>query len=257
MKNINESYKRKFDKCYLIVYAVNSTISIKNDNEIYNTTLYTFIGINCRGKRRYLGSYIDDIDNHRYWLNIFEQFKNNGIDDIVFLAVNDCIYLKKCAKISFPDINFVPLLLDIVDNFYKYFSDKFSTKIRSEIKQLYICTDINEFKNKFDLFLSKYGENKILMYLVNKYLNNIEVYYKYNQGMRIALFNNYALKILKNSIEKNNQKIGYINNIDDIIQLVNENIENIEKFSSYTKKEWLNILLSFYDMVPERIERYL
>jgi len=65
------------------------------------------------------------------------------------------------------------------------------------------------------------------------------------------------LKILKNNILKLNKNNQYYIEVNDIMNLVIDNINNIVLFSSYTKKEWLNILESFYKNYKERLEFYL
>lgn len=257
MKTLKEIEITKPDECYLIMYATKVKVNIKKDDIIVKEDLYIFIGLNMQGRRKYVGAYLDNKQNHRYWLDIFEQIKSKGIDDIIFLVVDDNKYLKKCAKVSYPNITTIPLLLEIMDEFYKYFSDKFSTKIRKEIKEMYLLETKEEYENNYDLFTEKYGKNGILANLINKYLKDVHQTYKYDKKIREALFNNYMLKVLKNNIIKLNKGNVYYNNITEIMNLVIEKLNNIESYSSYTKKEWLLILESFYKLYKERIERYL
>jgi len=257
MKSMEEIKMTKFDECYLIVYATKMKVNIKKEHSIGKRDMYVLIGLNAQGKRKYIGSYLDDVNNHRHWLDIFEEIKSKGINDIIFLAVDDNKFLKKCVKVAYPNINIVPLLIDIVDSFYKYFSDKYSTKIRTEIKELYLYESITDYQNAYDLFVEKYGKNGILASLINKYLKDIKELYKYEYAIRKALYNDYMLKVLKNNILKLNNKNQYYNNINDIMELVVDNINNIELFTSYTKKNWLTILEAFYKNYQERLEMYL
>lgn len=257
MKSLKEIEMTKYDECYLIVYAIKINVNVKKDEIIQKEDMYVLIGLNTQGKRRYIGSYLDNKANHRYWLDVFESIKNKGIRDIIFIAVDDNNFLKKCVKVSFPNINIVPSLIDIVDSFYKYFSDKYSTKIRTEIKSLYLCETLDDYQNNYDLFVEKYGKNGIFSSLINKYLININEIYKYDLNIRKVLFNDYMLKVLKNNILKLNKNNQYYIEVNDIINLVIDTINNIELFSSYTKKEWLIILESFYKDYKERLEKYL
>lgn len=257
MKSLKEIKMTKLDECYLIIYMIKSKVNIKNEEYIETKNMYTMIGLSTQGKRKYIASYIDDKDNHRYWLDVFERLKAKGIKDIIYLVVDDNIYLKKCAKVSYPNIEIIPSLLEITDEFYKYFSDKFSSKIRTEIKQLYLQESEEQYHNNYSLFIEKYGHNSILVSLINKYLKNIEMIYKYDKAIRIALFNTYSLRIIKNAISKINKYNQYYNDADEIMASLIEQLNNVENYKSYTKKEWLNILESFYKIYGSRIEAYL
>ena len=63
--------------------------------------------------------------------------------------------------------------------------------------------------------------------------------------------------MIKNKIEKINKPNQYYHKINEMIESILEQLNHIENYTSYTKKEWLNILESFYKIYSNRIERYL
>lgn len=257
MKSLEEIEKTQLDECYLIMYTIKTKVNIKDGELIEHKNMYSLIGLSVQGRRKYIGSYIDNEENHRHWLDIFEQIKAKGIKDMIYLVVDNNIYLKKCVKVSYPDVEIIPSLLEITDEFYKYFSDKFSTKIRTEVKQLYLQETKEQYHNSYELFIEKYGENGIFASLINRYLKGIENIYQYDKNIRTTLFNTYALKIIKNAIVKINKPVQYYEGVNDIMSCLTEKLNNIENYTTYTKKEWLNILESFYKIYSNRIERYL
>jgi len=89
MKSLKEIEMTKYDECYLIVYAVKVNVNMKKDEIIQKEDMYVLIGLNTQGKRKYIGAYLDNKKNHRYWLDVFEAIKNKGIKDIIFMAVDD------------------------------------------------------------------------------------------------------------------------------------------------------------------------
>lgn len=257
MRSLEEIEMTQLDECYLIMYTIKVKVNIKKEEQIRKQNMYVLIGLNPQGRRKYIGAYLDDTTNHRYWLDIFEQLKSKGIKDIIYLSVDDNVYLKKCIKVSYPTIEIVPSLLDITEEFYKYFSDKFSSKIRTELKQLYIQEDPLQYQNCYALFLEKYGHNSIFVSLIERYLKDIDKLYQYDQSIRVALFNTYSLKLIKNKIEKLNKIDQYYYETSDIMKMLLEQLNHVENYTSYTKKEWLNILESFYKIYSNRIARYL
>ena len=102
--------KKRLDGMYLVIYAIKNNINIKKAEVIENVDVYTLVGVNRKGLRDLIGIYQDRPLNNRYWLDIFESLKSRGLNEVLFLAVDDNKNLKRTAKIAFPMINFVDSL---------------------------------------------------------------------------------------------------------------------------------------------------
>src|SRR5574344_1414928 len=221
------------DNCYLAIYSIVNTINYKNNNTILIKTQYTFVGLNTIGKKRFIGSFIENNDDNRFWLDIFEAFKARGVKDILFMCINNNKALHRCLKASFPNATIVPAVTDITDKFYNYFT------------------------NIYTFFKEKYKSNVILNELIIKYLSDIDKLYKYDLFIRDVLFNTYKISLLRKRIIWEANKCGYIDNIDDLLNLLLNDLNNLENFTSYHKKEWLNILSSFYTIKNQELENLI
>lgn len=141
---------------------------------IENINVYTFVGINIKGIRQLIGIYQDRPLNNRYWLDIFENFKTRGLNNVLFIAVDDNKNLRRTVKITFPMVTFVDALTFITSKFDKYTSEKSSRKVVSRIHRLYSQPTLDEFKNEFQSFKESYN-NIIHQKLIEKYLKNVEI----------------------------------------------------------------------------------
>lgn len=253
-KTLQEIKLTGLDNCYLCIYSIVTPINHKHDNIIHIKKQYTFIGLNVSGKKRFIGSFIEDSTNNRFWLDIFETFKNRGINDILFMSINENKSLFKCLKVAFPNVIMVPSLVDTVDNFYKYFPDKFSTKIKEEIKSLFLQENLKDFQNIFLFFKEKYQSYNIISQLINRYLSDIDNLYKYDLNIRQVLFNTYKIAILKRKIITISSEFNYIDDINELLELLLDDLNTLENFTSYHKKEWLTILSSFYTFRNKELE---
>ena len=135
--------KKRLDGMYLVIYAIKNNINIKKAEVIENVDVYTLVGVNRKGLRDLIGIYQDRPLNNRYWLDIFESLKSRGLNEVLFLAVDDNKNLKRTAKIAFPMINFVDSLTFIISKFDKYTSEKSARKVASRLYKLY-SQEINE-----------------------------------------------------------------------------------------------------------------
>lgn len=242
--------KKRLDNMYLVVYAIKNDINIKKGDYIENVDIYTLVGINKKGIRQLIGIYQDRPANNRYWLDIFENLKARGLNDVLFIAVDDNKNLKRTVKIAFPMVTFVDSLSFIASRFYKYTSERSSKQVVSKIHSLYVQPTLNDFKGKFEEFKLSYN-NVIHQKLIEKYLNNLEPCYKYSENIRCLLFkpfaNNNIYDKIRLSFNSNNYFINDMNEIYDKL----ENMDKFFGFISFNKREWTLILNDLMLLYPE------
>ena len=213
---LKELIKRKLDETYIIIYAIKNEVNIKKAEIIEKTDIYTFIGVDIKGNRRFINMYQDKPLNKHFWLDCFENLKSRGLKNILFLSVDDNKNIKRTAKIAFPNIVFVDALTDIAPKFYKYTSEKSSKNVVGKIRALYTQKTTSEYQETFKVFKTTYN-NVIHKKLIEKYLNNIESIYKYSYNIRILIFKHSAnmefYDRIRISFNQNNQ---YILEIDEV-----------------------------------------
>ena len=243
--------KKRLDDMYVMMYAIKNDINIKKADIIENIDVYTIVGINRKGIRQLVGIYQDRPLNNRYWLDIFETFKSRGLNTILFLAIDDNKNFKRTVKITFPMVTFVDALTYIATKFDKYTSEKSSRKVVSRIHKLYSQPTIQDFKNNFANFKESYN-NIIHQKLIEKYLNNIEGYYKYSFNIRNLLFKPSANARIYDRIRLSfNSNETYINDLNEIYEKL-ESIDKFFGFISFNKKQWTLILNDLMLLYPDK-----
>ena len=246
---MNECSKKRLEDTYLVVYAIKNEVNIKKGDYIEKEDIYTLVGIDKKGFRCLINIYPDRKNNNRYWLDCFESLKSRGLKNILFLSVDDNKNIKRAAKVSFPPVLFIDSVTDIIPKFYKFSYEKNANEIGSKIHDLYIQKTITDFKETFKNFKDRYN-NVIHQKLIEKYLDNVEVLYKYSVNIRKLLFKHSANIFLYDRIRLNfNSHNSYINSIDEIFETLGS-IEDYFGFTSFKKSEWILILNDLIQLFP-------
>ena len=247
---ISDCTKRKLDNTYLVVYAIKNEINIKKGDYIEKEDIYTFVGIDKRGFRTLINVYSDRKNNNRYWLDCFESLKTRGIRNILFLSVDNNKNLKRSAKVAFPNIIFTNSLTDIMPKFYQFSYEKSAKEIGSKIRDLYIQNTITDYKETFKKFKERYN-NVIHQKLIEKYLNNIELLYKYSVNIRKLIFRHTANIYLYDRIRLNfNSQKDYVNNINEVYDKLGS-MNDYFGFTSFKKNEWILMLNDLIQLYPD------
>lgn len=247
---MNEYLKRKLDKTYLVIYAIKNEVNIKKGESIEKETIYTFIGIDLKGYRQLLNIYQDKVTNNRYWLECFEELKSRGLTNIMFLSVDDNKNIKRTAKIAYPNTIFVDSITDITPKLFKYSLEPDCNRLARKIYDLYTQNTLTDYKKVFDE-LKKDHNNIIHQKLIEKYLSNIENFYKYSVNIRKLLFKPIAnIKLFDRIRISFNENKSYITELNEIYDKLENNRDNYFGFMSFKKKEWTLILNDLIQTYP-------
>ena len=245
-----ECSKKRLDKTYLVVYAIKNEINIKKGDYIEKSDVYTFVGIDIKGFRQFLNIYQDRVNNNRFWLDCFESLKSRGLQNILFLSVDDNKNMKRTARVAFPDVVFVDSLTYIVPKYYKYTSERCARNLASKLHSLYTQNTLTDFKEAFKHFSETYN-NSIHQKLASKYLSNIENQYKYSNNIRNLLFKHSANLEFYDRIRLSfNSNSNYVLEIEEIYDKLG-NINDFFGFTSFKKREWTLILNDLIQIYPK------
>ena len=247
---LNECSKKKLDDTYLVVYAIKNEVNIKKGDYIEKEDVYTFVGVDIKGFRSLINVYPDRKNNNRYWLDCFETLKARGLKNILFLSVDDNKNMKRAAKVAFSSVVFVDSITDIMPKFYKFSFEKNAREIGSKIHSLYVQKTLTDYKDVFEKFKARYN-NAIHQRLIEKYLSNVEYFYKFSENIRKLIFKHSANVGLYDKIRLSfNSNNTYINSIDDIFKALGS-LNNYFGFTSFKKSEWILILSDLIQIYPD------
>ena len=234
----------------LVVYAIKNEVNIKKGDYIEKEDIYTFVGVDIKGFRSLINVYPDRKNNNRYWLDCFETLKARGLKNILFLSVDDNKNMKRAAKVAFSSVVFVDSITDIMPKFYKFSFEKNAREIGSKIHSLYVQKTLTDYKDVFDKFKARYN-NAIHQRLIEKYLSNVEYFYKFSENIRKLIFKHSANVGLYDKIRLSfNSNNTYINSIDDIFKALGS-LNNYFGFTSFKKSEWILILSDLIQIYPD------
>lgn len=99
MEGMSEWQNRPLDRVYPVVFVDAIHVKIR-DGQVANRPIYLALAVTAEGHRDILGIWAGDGgEGAKYWLQIFTELKNRGVEDILVLV---CDGLKACPTRSRP-----------------------------------------------------------------------------------------------------------------------------------------------------------
>jgi len=88
IENLKEWQNRKLEPIYSIVYMDALFLNIRDNGQIQKKAAYAVMGIKMSGHRDILGLWICENESSKYWLNILNELKNRGVNNVLIFSID-------------------------------------------------------------------------------------------------------------------------------------------------------------------------
>lgn len=72
--------------------------------ETKNYAVYVILGYDVDGQKDILGLWLSESESKHQWMQIFDEIKNRGVEDVLFLSMDGVSGLEEGAKAIFPHV---------------------------------------------------------------------------------------------------------------------------------------------------------
>ena len=84
---IREWQSRQLEDVYPVVFMDAIHYSVRKEGIVVKKAVYLAIGIDREGRKEVMGFWIGENESGKYWLNILNELKNRGVQDILIMSV--------------------------------------------------------------------------------------------------------------------------------------------------------------------------
>ena len=126
---------RKLKPLYVFTYADCLYIPIKDDLTSAKRAVYVIIGVDANGYKDILGLWIDKTESASFWSNVFENLKEHGVKDILYMSSDGIAGFKGSLERVFPRTQSQRCVVHLVRNIYSLCPRKEAKSIIADYKK--------------------------------------------------------------------------------------------------------------------------
>ena len=104
LPEIEEWQQRPLDKCYPFIFVDCMYVTIRNQYEVKDYAVYTILGYKLNGSKEILGIWLNESESKNRWMQIFDEIKSRGVEDIFFISMDGVSGLEGGSKAIFPNV---------------------------------------------------------------------------------------------------------------------------------------------------------
>ena len=124
---------RALDAIYPILYFDCLFVKSRQDGSIRNKAVYLALGINLEGEKELLGMWLGETEGAKFWLNIFNELKNRGVQDCFIACVDGLQGLPEAIETVYPHTQVQLCIVHQVRNSLRYVTWKDRKRVAAEL----------------------------------------------------------------------------------------------------------------------------
>lgn len=254
LPEIKDWQNRMLDSIYPIVFIDAVHFSVREEGIVKKLAAYVVLGINLEGIKEVLGLYIGQNESSKYWLGIFNELKNRGLNDILILCADGLTGIKQSIQAAYPDTEYQRCIVHQVRNTLKYVSYKDRKEYAKDLKTIYgAATEEQGFQN-MESVASKWSEKyPNSMQSWNTHWDAISPIFKFSKEVRKVIYTTNAIESLNSSYKRLNKQRSVFPTPESLLKALYLATKQVSKKWSQPIRNWGRIYGEFSIMYKERL----
>jgi len=158
IEKATEWQNRPLEEVYPIIFIDGIYFKVKNGIEAETRTAYIIISIDMEGKKDVLGIWIGEVENSKFWLNIFNELKTRGVKDVLIVCTDKLPGIETAVRAVFPRVELQFCIVHQMRNSLKHVVYKDRKEVVIDLKKVYQAATEEMALLELERFEDKWGE---------------------------------------------------------------------------------------------------
>lgn len=255
LDELNEWQSRPLKKCYPFVFVDCMYVTMRYEYESKETAVYTILGYDIDGHKDILGLWLNETESKHSWMQIFDEIKQRGVEDIFFISMDGVSGLEDGAKEIFKGVIVQRCIVHLIRNSLKYVPSKDYKKFTANLKLIYGAPNLKTAQNEFEKFKNTWSKYPGAVDVWNRNFKHVEQLFDYPSDIRKVMYTTNAIESVNSSFRKVTKKGSFPNETAVFKLLYLRITELYKKWDETTIHNW-SMVRNQLDAHPQFQERF-
>ena len=258
IETAQEWQNRPLKKFYTFVFVDCLYVNIHKEMETRSCAIYVILGYDVNGIKDILGIWIGEAEGKHYWMQIFDEIKARGVEDILFISMDGVSGLEEGAKSIFKDVVVQRCIVHLIRNSIKYIPSKDYKAFTSQLKKVYGAASLKAAEAEFERFKQAWSQYPGAVDVWVRNWNHVEQLFNYGSAVRKVMYTTNAIEAVNSSFRKVTKK-GSFPSEDAVLKALYLRITELyKKWKGRPVPNWAMVRnqLSMDEKMQKRILKY-
>lgn len=258
LPELEEWQARPLAKCYAFLFVDCMYVTLRENYEAKEYAVYTILGYDLKGNKEILGLWLNQTESKNRWMQVFDELKARGVEDVFFISMDGVSGLEEGAKAIFPSVIVQRCIVHLVRNALRYIPSKDYKEVCRDMKKFYGASSLNAAHAAFDSFQNRWSHYSGAVDVWKRNFAHVEQLFDYGSAIRKIMYTTNAVESVHSSFRKVTKK-GAFSNENAILKLLYLRTKELHaKWSGGRIQNWAMVLnqLMINETFSSRIEKY-
>lgn len=255
LPEVEEWRNRPLKRCYPFLFVDCMYVTVRSEYESKEEAVYVILGYDLEGHKEVLGLWMDVSESKNYWMQVFDEIKKRGVEDVFFISMDGVSGLEDGARAIFPGV----IVQRWIRNSIKYIPSKDYKKFTADLKKIYGAPSLNAARKSFETFCDTWKQYPGAIDVWKRNFKHVEQLFDYGSSVRSVMHTTNVIESVNSSLRKVTKR-GSFPNQQAVFKLLYLRIRELDqKWNGAAKQNWSLVLnqLMVNELFTDRINRYL
>lgn len=255
LDELNEWQSRPLKKCYPFVFVDCMYVTMRYEYESKESAVYTILGYDIDGHKDILGIWLNETESKHSWMQIFDEIKTRGVEDIFFISMDGVSGLEDGAKEIFKGVVVQRCIVHLIRNSLKYVPSKDYKKFTANLKLIYSAPNLKTAQSEFEKFKTTWSKYSGAVDVWERNFKHVEQLFDYPSAIRKIMYTTNAIESINSSFRKVTKK-GAFPNENALFKLLYLRVTELyKKWEDSTIQNW-SMVRNQLDAHPQFQDRF-
>lgn len=255
MPLIKEWQNRPLQPTYAVVFLDAIHFKVKQDGAIVNKAAYMVIGVDLDGNKDVLGIWIGENESAKFWMNVLNELKNRGVQDILLVCVDNLTGFSQAISACYPKTDIQKCIVHQIRNSVRYVSYKDLKRVTADLKPIYKAPTEEAALQELERFEEEWGSKYPL--IVKSWRQNwdeLSTFFVYPAELRKLIYTTNMIEGYHRQLRKVTKGKSIFPTDDSLQKMLYLATMNVVRKWTGRVQNWSQILLQLTVCYPDRVQ---
>jgi transposase-like protein len=254
LAEVEQWQQRPLEAMYPIVYFDALRLKIRDEGTVKNKAVYLALGIRADGRKEVLGLWIEQTEGAKFWLKVFNELKNRGLQDILIAVVDGLRGFPEAIEAVYPQAQIQTCIGHLIRNSLNLASWKDRKNLAAALKPIYQAATAEAAAAALDTFeQGDWGERfPTVVAMWRRQWEQVIPFFAYPPAVRKIIYTTNAIESMHMQLRKIVKNRGHFPSDEAASKLLYLALRNIEKDWKMPPITWKQAVNQFAILFGER-----